>query len=409
MKHVRILAAHPLRHHFLHTARGIAASGFDYAIAVPFRLGQRMFRLLSTALPGRLSTLRNYTYPGVDPDRIYLPSPGWPVALTRLASARKAVGYFDARCAHDIATDRLRADVLHVFQDYMPRTVAAARRRGSRIVVEQISNSSLQVRARAAQLAEQWGYPLERFGFSPEEKDNDEILHGATAAICPSRFIIEGVTGRIAGTIAHLPYGVDLSMFAPLTKPDPAQEFRLVARSTTIRKGLTITIEAVHRLVHSERFAKRGGLLRIDFLGEIEPLDAFRKQIVDLQTHPRVRWSTGHRDRNEVAALLGAAHALVLPSVSEGMSLAVMEAAACGTASIISPYCGQDDFVDGVHGLVLQELSASEVESAVWRMMSDRAALEAFGTAASEYAKGRDWAEFERGIAELYRELFTAR
>ena len=107
-------------------------------------------------------------------------------------------------------------------------------------------------------------------------------------------------------------------------------------------------------------------------------------------------WTTGssfhgHVDADVRDRLLGESWLMVLPSVKEGWGLAVLEAAAQGTASIAYGGAGgvREAIVDGVTGRVVDDYP--QLLSEVRRLMRDEAAREALGDQARERSVGFTW------------------
>lgn len=405
MTRCTILAAHPLRHHFRNSLRGIAASGLDYRVLVPWRLGSTALTLAIKFMPRKESTLRFYAFEEVPAWRFHSLAAGPLLLASRAIAPEQVVPLFDFLCAREIERGRICCEFLHVYQDYMPRTVQAAARRGSRIITEQILNSSPAVRKLAREITESVGAKSCALDFAPSEQLNDEVLRLAEVAICPSKFVELGLEGRFAGRTCRIPYGVSLDMFAPRLKPDPTREFRMVARCTTLRKGLPMALEGLLVFTDSVWFKAWTGRLVVDFLGDLQTSRIVEKALEKLRNRARVEVLLGNRSRAEAADILGRAHAFLLPSLSEGMSLTVLEAAAAGAVPLISANCGQDDFEHGRHGLVMASFSSKEIASVIQQVIAAPEATESMRRQAIQWAHSRDWQVFESEIASLYRNL----
>jgi glycosyltransferase involved in cell wall biosynthesis len=87
---------------------------------------------------------------------------------------------------------------------------------------------------------------------------------------------------------------------------------------------------------------------------------------------------------------LARAWLMVLPSVKEGWGIAVLEAAAVGTATVACRSAGgtAESVHDGVTGLLVED---DEIPVAVRRLLLDTSEREAMGAAARNYAEGFTW------------------
>ena len=108
--------------------------------------------------------------------------------------------------------------------------------------------------------------------------------------------------------------------------------------------------------------------------------------------------------RNDVAELLASADAFVLPSRSEGLPLALLEAMFAGLP-IVATRVGEVPaaLADGGAGLLVEPGRPDELAKAIERILSDSELARALGTRARERA-----AEFDIGtIASRYEALYT--
>jgi glycosyltransferase involved in cell wall biosynthesis len=113
----------------------------------------------------------------------------------------------------------------------------------------------------------------------------------------------------------------------------------------------------------------------------------------------------GHR--GDVARVLGAADLFALPSLNEGLGLALVEAMAMGLATVASRVGGVPEVVlDGETGLLTPPGDAGALAGAILRLMGDAEARARMGAAGRERARARF--SIERTVREterLYEEL----
>ncbi len=96
-----------------------------------------------------------------------------------------------------------------------------------------------------------------------------------------------------------------------------------------------------------------------------------------------------------------------MPSISEGMSYAALEAAASGAALILSRNCGIDDFKNGMDGIEMRDLSSEAVTAALLGAVQMEEKIKSLGAYARRLARARDWRDFEAEIAALYSSLLN--
>ena len=81
----------------------------------------------------------------------------------------------------------------------------------------------------------------------------------------------------------------------------------------------------------------------------------------------------GHVPHEELSYFYNMADVLVLPSDTEGVPMVILEALACGTPVVASNVGGIPDIiVDGINGIVLDDLSPEKLTSAIIDILSKK-------------------------------------
>jgi len=211
-----------------------------------------------------------------------------------------------------------------------------------------------------------------------------------------------------------IPNGVDLSRFEPA---DPAEKARLRARldlpadapvvvfagRLTAQKRLPLLLDAWADV----RAAAPNALLLVagadrsagaDDPGRIDPARL---------SAPGVR-ALGHVE--DMPALLRAADVFALPSASEGLSNALLEACACGLAVVASRVGGATDFIEtGRNGMLVDVDDRAGLCDALTALCRDRDLRVRLGAAAREtVARTYDVRATATSLLALYRSLRLA-
>jgi len=113
--------------------------------------------------------------------------------------------------------------------------------------------------------------------------------------------------------------------------------------------------------------------------------------------------------RQDVPDLLQAMDIFVLPSYSEGVSLALLEAMAAGLPVIATAVGGTPEVVtDGVTGLLIPPRDAAALAGALERLLGDPAGARQLGENARRHVREHFSLErLGREINEIYQELVT--
>jgi glycosyltransferase involved in cell wall biosynthesis len=163
-------------------------------------------------------------------------------------------------------------------------------------------------------------------------------------------------------------------------------------------KGLYELLDAVNLLVRA------GRQMRLVIAGDGPEAPGLRSRIADLGLQHRVELP-GARFGGDKMVLLSQAHVFVLPSYSEGLPYALLEAMAAGVVPVVSAVGAVPDVVtDGEQGLLVTPQRTAQLIDALTRLDDDRALLARFGAAARACIEERFGLEqFARSFARLYR------
>ncbi|MGB1027573.1 MAG: glycosyltransferase family 4 protein, partial [Rhodospirillaceae bacterium] len=202
--------------------------------------------------------------------------------------------------------------------------------------------------------------------------------------------------------------GVDTQSLQPLAEPPQPEgspvRFAYVGRMLT-DKGLVELADAA-RILKAE-----GAPVEIVLIGEPDPGNPKsipEERLKSWEAEGLLSW-WGHRD--DMAEVWGQCHGAVLPSYREGLPKALLEAGACGRASITTdaPGC-RELVVDGETGLLVPVRSVEPLAEALRRLAQDPARRQAMGLAARERVVAGFSAEaIGRETVAVYRRLLADR
>jgi len=187
--------------------------------------------------------------------------------------------------------------------------------------------------------------------------------------------------GFAADRIARIPNGVDADRFAPAPDPDATRQEVGFDRETVLflgrldpQKGLDVALQAWQRVA-----ARRPGA-RLVLAGDGPARAALEVQARTLGLGKSVHFLGTWPDPER---LLRASAIFLLPSRSEGMSNALLEAMATGLACVATRIGGNNDLVEhGATGLLVPPGDASALADALSALLEDRPLQLRLGTAA---------------------------
>ena len=240
---------------------------------------------------------------------------------------------------------------------------------------------SSHIRYQDRLLSEEWARQGLRFaGVDPRIIAKEEAEYAAADLITvPSRFVQRSFLemGVDESKLRVVPYGVDLSRFAPDGSPDPDEFHVLFVGSASIRKGIPDLLRAFESLRHPRK--------RLTLVGTVAP------EIAPIVAEYAARLPitlAGHQPQAKLKGIMSRSHVLVLASVEEGLALVQGQALACGCPVVATTNTGGEDlFDDGVAGFIVPIRDPDALANRLQRLADEpdlraqmsRAALESVG------------------------------
>jgi glycosyltransferase involved in cell wall biosynthesis len=193
--------------------------------------------------------------------------------------------------------------------------------------------------------------------------------------------------------ILTLQYGVDTDRFFP---PDDHSERMPIVVSN---RAMVQTSDLGTILDAANLLKERRSILRVEMLGTGEPAARLQQQATELELEEYVHFA-GHVTHEEMADLLRSAAIYVSMSLSDGTSLSLLEAMACGCFPIVSDIPANREWItDGVNGFLVPSRGAAELAERLERAWSDSA----LRRSAAEYnnAQIRKRGDYRENMAQI--------
>jgi glycosyltransferase involved in cell wall biosynthesis len=405
----RIFIAHPYRHHVYHLVYGAFLTGVNMQAILPHYVKntqRRSLRWLKASLLQKLSGCWDERIDSV----VVSPFPLQTLRLLMpLIGEKWYLKIFDYWIMQRLKNDPGPKGVFIAMQDYLPKSTLFAKSLGWMVVSDQILNQSS---AASKRIANSLPEPLgERPSAGPEHADqqtNELILSIADVVFVPSQYCLEAIPPIALDKCKIIPYGVDIRRFTPVSNLPKSGAVKIVARANSQRKGLTLLLGAIVRLLDRDG-GWDGPPLEIHILGDIDtPLAGYYSEwkikYDEICVRNNIVISAGNVAYSEVPELLASAHIFCMPSLSEGMSLAIVEAMASGIPVICTPYCGVDMVIDGISGYV-HHANVDDLASTLVRAIAQRDSWFDMGHRARDAALSLDWARYSASISGALHSL----
>jgi glycosyltransferase involved in cell wall biosynthesis len=169
--------------------------------------------------------------------------------------------------------------------------------------------------------------------------------------------------GAPASKITVLPFGVDTTLFKPPAVPRPAPPPLRVLSTRNFQP-----LYSVHTLVEAVRQLHASGTaLQLDLVGAGPLHQPLQAQVVAAGLQELTHFH-GHVDHPTLAALLGRAHVYVSTAVSDGSSVSLNEAMACGCFPVVADIAANARWIEpGTNGLMFKTGDASALAACIAR------------------------------------------
>ena len=183
-----------------------------------------------------------------------------------------------------------------------------------------------------------------------------------------------------------IPNGVDTDRYIPGEPiPDDGPLKLLCVARLIKRKGQHHLIKAVKQI------SDQGVDITLDLVGSGDAEGEYRELVESLQVQDKIKFR-GYISREEIPNFYAHAHVFVLPSYNEGMSVATLEAMACGLPVIVSRTPGTEELVrEGENGFTFEWGDIELLTQLLLKLDSDRALARQMALESRVLAKKFSW------------------
>jgi glycosyltransferase involved in cell wall biosynthesis len=397
-----ILIAHPGKHHALHLVAGCIQSGASVVYITPFY--KKGFGRIVSLFPGNIgSKADGYFHPAISSKAVLAPI-DW--QIRKLLSIRRGdTTYekaFDSFVADMIANGKVSAKLVITLQDYMPKTVRSAKNRGAKIWSDQILNQSAETSSRIMLHEKKYGLSQ---SWRHCEVNNGDVIALSDLITVPSDYCFTGIKDRLGPStnVAVVPYGASIEQFS-VKRIESNDEIVVLARAHSVRKGGHLLIRALGSKGRTLLKLSGSKRIKVIILGQLE--EALTSMLKATSLPAGIVVEHGNVPHALVAEVYKRASLFVMPSLSESMSLACIEAMHAGLPLVITPYCGIDGFDHGRMGYLASD-SIDSLESALVEAFANRMLWPQWGEESRRLASRLTWPKYQNTICKLAVEALS--
>lgn len=210
--------------------------------------------------------------------------------------------------------------------------------------------------------------------------------------LVPSKFVKKSLeySGIGENQILMCPYG---SNFSPLSEKKYNTEDKVKAiyvGNITAIKGIQYLLEAILEMPKDK--------IELTVVGNFDNSTHLFDKYLE-----RVCF-TGRVLHEEVRELLSNSDIFIFPSLGEGLSLAVLEAMACGLPCIVSKNSGANDaIINGVNGFIVDIQNKDILKEKMWWFIENKKLIPKMGREAIKSIYKYNWDNYEKNITEIMK------
>ncbi len=273
-----------------------------------------------------------------------------------------------------------------------------AHQRGARFICDR---GSSHIRAQDELLREEhalWNIPFDGIDSRTIAREESEYEE-ADCITVPSTFVYTTFVeqGVAASKIRLLPYGVNLSRFQPVDKPDSQRFDMLFVGGMSLRKGVQYLVQAYQKIKHSSK--------SLTFVGS--PSASLIEALTSRGLWPEDAIVLGHLPQTELKQIMSRSHVLVLPSIEDGFGMVMAQAMACGCPVVASNHTGAEDLMTNcLEGFIVPVRDVSALTDKLQQLADEPQLRSVMGEKALQKVQSLGgWGDYGDHAMKIYKEI----
>lgn len=210
--------------------------------------------------------------------------------------------------------------------------------------------------------------------------------------LVPSNYVKRSLifNGISKEKIYIVPYGANLNIEANKDHNVNGKTTKfLFVGQCTLRKGVNYLLKAFSELKEEN--------IELTLVGSIDKSSEHYKEYC---LHEKIKFY-GHVTHDKMMQIYGEHDVFVFPSLSEGLTLAGLEAMGCGLPIICTTNSGIDDLVvDGENGFVIPICSCEKIKEKIVWFVKNKKLIPSMGEKARQSTKKYTWINYNKNISD---------
>lgn len=218
---------------------------------------------------------------------------------------------------------------------------------------------------------------------------SDYIL--AASQYCANSYVRAGLDAKAACIV---PYGVDINKFVPAKTNESDKLILIYCGNGTVMKGLRYLLDVMTKLEDMP--------IKLIVVGAVD----IREPIYVKYANAKNVEFTGKVNHEQINEYYQSAHVYVLPTLTEGLSLAGLEAMASGLPLICTTHSGVSDLIrEGENGFVIPIADETALYERVLWCFNNKQTLGDMSIHARKTAEGYSWKRYNQNVGEAFEKI----
>jgi N-acetyl-alpha-D-glucosaminyl L-malate synthase BshA len=237
-----------------------------------------------------------------------------------------------------------------------------------------------------------------------EKKITKEILYRSSSIIVLTNHMKDYIEKIITKPIYVIPNGIDLKRYENLIKGNKYNKnYNKNNKRKIIFVGRLHQIKGVEYLIKSMAEIKEKFFnCELIIVGDGPEKKKLEKltNIHNLNNHVRF---VGRKSNMDAIKLISDSDIFVLPSLSEGFPLAILESMICGVPIIASNVTGINEIIkDGINGLLCEPKNNFDLSKKILILLKNEELCKFYSAKNKEKVKNYEWKDIIKKIEEIY-------
>jgi glycosyltransferase involved in cell wall biosynthesis len=241
-----------------------------------------------------------------------------------------------------------------------------------------------------------------------------KVLNQSDHVQCDAEFVKQKIIndfGLPSSKITVFPWGIDLSLFTKADKKAAREKLHIDPKKFVViyNRHLEPVYGVNYLLEAYKMFSEGKDDVMLLVLSDGSLKNDVLKYITENNLDIKVT-TIGRVINSELPDFLNAADVYVSPALSDGTSLSLLEAMACGTGLVVTDVPAIKEWVSDENGIVVKKENPEEIAKALEKYYENRDLINKHGEINVKIAKERaDWDKNYLKLKEIYSKLVSGR